>query len=148
MENNTMAFTGMSYVAILVAGVAGWIIGALYYSLLSKLWVAAQDKTMEEFKAQQAALRGTSALWAPFVISFIADIIMAWVLAGLLAHIGALSLRGGIISGAFVWFGFVVTTITTNYAFGGRRYLLSAIDSGHWLAVLIAMGAILGSWPV
>jgi hypothetical protein len=141
-----MAFSGMNYLAILVAAIAGWLVGGGYYFLLGKHWVAAQDKTMDEFKAQQAALRGTSAAWAPFVVAFIADIIMAWMLAGLLGHIGALTLRGGFISGAFVWFGFVVTTLVTNYAFGGRRYLLAAIDAGHWLLVLIVMGAIIGAW--
>jgi hypothetical protein len=45
-----------------------------------------------------------------------------------------------------VWLGFIATTLTTNYAFSGHKYRLTAIDGGHWLVVLIVMGAILGGW--
>ena len=39
---------------------------------------------------------------------------------------------------------FVLTTMTVNNAFSGRKYTLTAIDAGHWLAVLVVMGAIVG----
>ena len=31
-----------------------------------------------------------------------------------------------------------------NNAFGGRRYVLTVIDAGHWLAVLVLMGVVIG----
>ena len=37
-----MTFAGINYVAILVAAVAGWLAGAVYYMALGKQWVAAQ----------------------------------------------------------------------------------------------------------
>jgi hypothetical protein len=70
---------------------------------------------------------------------------MAWVLAGLLGHIGALTLRGGLISGAFCWLGFVITTLVVNYTFAMRGWRLLLIDGGHWLVVLLLMGAIIGA---
>jgi hypothetical protein len=143
-----MMFAGMNPLAIVVAAIAGWLVGAVWYGLLSKQWIAAQGKTMEEFKAGQAALKGSPAAYLPFVLSFVADVVMAWMLSGLLGHIGALSVRGGIISGAFVWFGFIFTTMLVNNAFQSRTYTLTAIDGGHWLAVLLVMGAILGAWGV
>jgi hypothetical protein len=69
---------------------------------------------------------------------------MAWALAGLLGHIGAVTLRGGIISGAFCWLGFVITVIVVNNSFAMRSWRLSLIDGGHWLLVLLLMGAIIG----
>jgi len=47
----------------------------------------------------------------PSIYAFIADI--AWMLAGVLGHLGAgqVTLRNGIISAAFLWFGFVLTTM-------------------------------------
>jgi hypothetical protein len=48
----------------------------------------------------------------------------------------------------FLWLGFVVTTIAVNYAFGGRKPMLIVIDSGHWLLVLLLMGAIIGAMGV
>lgn len=57
-------------------------------------------------------------------------------------------MRNGVISGAFCWLGFVATTITVNYAFAMRKAMLTVIDSGHWLAELIVMGAIIGAMGV
>ena len=41
---------------------------------------------MEDFKARQAALKGTPAAWLPFALAFLADLVMAWVLAGMVGH--------------------------------------------------------------
>ena len=69
---------------------------------------------------------------------------MAFVLYGILTHMGNFTLRAGIISGAFCWFGFVLTTVVVNNAYSGRRPLLSVIDCGHWLGALLIIGAIVG----
>jgi hypothetical protein len=141
-----MSFAGINYLAVLAAAIAGWITGALWYGIFAKFWVAAHGKTMDEFHAQRAAVKGTPAAWMPFALAFVADLIMAWVLAGLIGHLGAgqVTAVNGIVSAAFVWLGFVVTTMTVNNAFGMRKYALTIIDSGHWLAVLAVMGAIIG----
>jgi hypothetical protein len=141
-----MKFAGMNFLAIVVAAIAAWLVGGVWYSVLSRPWVVAQGTTMEAFKARQAALKGTAAAWLPFVLVFIAELIIAWVLAGIMGHIGAWSIRGGLISAAFVWFGFVLTTIVANNAFQQRSIKLTAIDSGGWLAAFLVIGAILGAW--
>lgn len=139
-----MTFAGINYLAILIAAVVGWLAGAAWYAALGERWVAAQGKTMEEFKARQAEIKGTPASWLPFALAFVADLVMAWVLAGMVGHLGAVTIRSAVISALFVWVGFIVTTIVVNYAFGGRRYMLAAIDAGHWLVVLVLMGAVVG----
>ena len=48
----------------------------------------------------------------------------------------------------FVWLGFVLTTTATNQAFEGMKPVVTAIDVGHWLAVLVLMGAIIGAFGV
>jgi hypothetical protein len=145
-----MTFAGVNYLAIVVAAVAAWLAGAAWYGVLAKPWVAAQGKTMEEFKAKQEAMRGSPAAYAPFVIAFIAELVMAWALAGVLGHLGPgqVTLRNGVISAFFVWLGFVLTTMAVNYGFGERGIKLAAIDAGHWLLVLLIQGAILGAWGV
>ena len=75
---------------------------------------------------------------------FIAEIIIAWALYGLLVHMNAFTLRGGVISAVLCWFSFVVTTLTSNYAFHGRRTMLSVIDSVAWLGAFVIIGAIVG----
>ena len=145
-----MSFAGINYVAIVIAAVAAWLAGAAWYGALAKPWVAAQGKTMEEFKAAQAAKHGGPAGYAPFVIAFVAEVVMAWALAGMVGHLGPgqVTLRNGVISAVFLWLGFVVTTLGVNYAFGGRGIKLAAIDAGHWLVVLLVEGAVIGAMGV
>ena len=139
-----MTFAGINYLAILIAAVAGWLAGAAYYGVLGERGLVAQGKTMEEFKAQQASLKGTPAAWLPFALAFVADLVMAWVLAGMVGHMGAVTIRSAVISALFAWAGFVLTTVVVNYSFGGRSYGLAAIDAGHWLVVLVLMGVVIG----
>ena len=139
-----MTFAGINYLAILIAAVVGWLAGAVWYMALGQRWVAAQGKTMEEFKARQTALKGTPGAWVPFALAFLANLVMAWVLAGMVGHLGSVTIRSAVISALFTWAGFVLTTIVVNYSFGGRGYALAAIDSGHWLIVLVLMGVVIG----
>ena len=60
---------------------------------------------------------------------FIANLIMAVMLYGIMKHVGPFTIRSGMISGALIWFGFVVTTIAVNYAFQGRKPMLTVIDA-------------------
>ena len=131
--------------AILLAAAAAWIFGAVYYGALARPWLAAQGKTMEQCKQERAARAGSLAAVAPFILSFVAELIMAWVLYGIMAHLKVFSLRVGLISAAFIWLGFVLTTMAVNNAFAGRKLALTAIDAGHWLGVLLIVGAIVGA---
>src|ERR1700730_11089387 len=126
-----MAFVGINYLAVL-------------YHTLRQPCVAAQGRP----KADLAGPDGKPKSYLPFVFVFVAELIMAWMLAGILGHLGAVTVKHGVISGAARWFGFVLTTIATNYAFHGRKVMLTVIDAGHWLAVLVVMGAIVGAFGV
>ena len=133
-----MAFAGMNYLAILIAAVAGFAWGAAYYMTLAKQWLAAVGGTQPNRSP------------TPFVITFIALLIMGFVLAGSIGHLGPgnVTVANGIISGLILWAGFVATTIFVNNAYPGRKYMLSVIDSIHWLGVLVIQGAIIGGMGV
>ena len=91
-----MAFVGINYLAVLIAAVAAWVLGAVWYMALSQPWLAAQGKTKADMKppASKAATVG------PFVLVFVAELIMAWMLAGILGHLGGITVKNGVISGA------------------------------------------------
>jgi hypothetical protein len=133
-----------NYLAILVAAIAGFAFGAGWYTALGRQWLAARGLSEAEAKART----GPSPL--PFIISFVALLIMAWMLSGILLHLArggtALTVRSGMISGFFLWLGFVITTMAVNNAFEGERRALTVIDGAHWLGVLLIQGAILGWW--
>jgi hypothetical protein len=143
-----MTFAGVNYLAVLIAAIAAWLLGAVWYHRLGRPWLAVLGKSREQFAEEMKTRRGTPAFYVPFVLSFVAELIMAWVLAGTMAHVGPITIRNGLISAAFLWFGFVLTTIAVNNAFAGRRPALTAIDAGHWLAVLLLMGLMIGAFGV
>jgi len=134
----------MNYLAIVIAAVAAWLFGAGWYMALGKPWMAALGTTPD----QMAEAKKRPGAWLPFVYAFVAELLMAWILAGLLGHIGALTIRGGLISAAFCWTGFVITTMAVNNAFGQRKASLTIIDGIHWLGVLVIQGAIIGALGV
>lgn len=135
----------LNWTSVLIAAAAAWIFGAIYYGILGKAWIAAQGKTIEMLKAENAG-KSKAAKAAPFVLSFIAEIVMGWALFGILTHMGLFTLRAGAISGALCWLGFVLTTIAVNNAYAGRKVRLTVIDAGHWLGAMVIIGAVVGWW--
>jgi len=140
-----MNLANVNFLSVLVAAVASWIFGAIYYTTLGKLWLAAQGKTAESCKIENAG-KSTAAKIAPFILSFVGAVIMGVVLYGILVHTGKFTLRAGVISGAFCWLGFVLTTVAVNNAYTGRKLMLTVIDTAHWLGVLVIIGGIIGAW--
>jgi hypothetical protein len=108
-----MTFAGISYLAVLVAAVGGWLASAVWYTSLGKVWTAALGKTPEQMHAEH----NKPGAFLPFIYAFVANIIIAWMLAGLLGHLGRgqVTLLNGVLSGAFLWFGFILTTMVVNY---------------------------------
>jgi hypothetical protein len=141
-----MTFAGVNHLAVLVAAVLAWLAGAGWYMVLGKVWMAALGTTPEKMQA----MKGEPSALMPFVYALAAELIMAWVLAGLIGHLGPgqVTIQNGILSGAFIWFGFVMTTMLVNNSFGRRDRRLLLIDGGHWLMVLLVIGAIVGAFGV
>ena len=139
-----MAFAGINHLAVVVAAVVAWLAGAAWYMTLGKSWMAALGITAE----QMAEAKQRPGANLPFLYALVAELIMAWMLAGIVGHLGAPTLRSGVITGAFCWLGFVITTLVVNYTFGMRRWQLIVIDGGHWLLVLLIMGAVIGAMGV
>ncbi len=133
-----MIFSGISYLAVFVAAVAAFLVGMAWYGVLGERWMAALGKGKDELLPDGKPPVATMAM------SFVCELIMAWLLAGLIGHIGAVGLSGGVITAFFVWLGFVATTQLVNHRYGRFPLSLTAIDAGHWLAVLLVMGAIIG----
>jgi hypothetical protein len=135
----------VNILSVLTGAVVAWLFGAVYYTTLGRAWMAAQGKTAESCKAEFAAKSGL-AKFAPFVLSFVGALITGVVIYGILTHSGLWSLRAGMITGAFCWVGFVLTTVTVNNAYAGRKVMLTVIDAAHWLGALVIIGGIVGAW--
>jgi len=144
-----MTLGNLSYWPILIGAIASFLFGAAWYGSLSKQWMDAAGLTSAGMEQRKAAMGAVP--W-PYILTFIALLVMAWMFAGVLLHLARggmpIGVRAGLITGFFLWFGFVMTTMAVNHAFQGARRALTVIDGGHWLGVLLLQGAILGWWGV
>lgn len=136
-----MSFAGMNYLAILVAAIVAFVIGAIYYGSLSKPWM----------KAARLDPEGPKPAMAPLMITtFILELILAFVTAGVIGHLGfdQVTPMNGVISGLFIWAGFIFTTMSINQRYQGFGWDLTLIDGVHWLLVMIGIGLTIGLFGV
>ena len=138
-----MDFAGISYLAVIAAAAAAWLFGAAYYTALARPWLAASGWRSKE---EMLAASGGKVSPLPFAISFVAELIMAYFLAGLIAHLGPVTVANGVTTGFFAWLAFVATTIAVNHRYMMKPWSLTLIDAGHWLGVLLVMGAVIGTF--
>jgi hypothetical protein len=134
---SAMPFAGINYLAVLVAAIAAFGFGAAWYGALGKHWMAAVGMTEHPTPKP-----------GPFIIAFAALLVMAWALAGLIGHIGEVTVWRGVVSGFFAWLGFVATSLVVNHRFQGSPWRLTFIDGGHWFGVLVVMGFAIGLFGV
>ncbi|UCI08371.1 DUF1761 domain-containing protein [Mesorhizobium sp. B1-1-8] len=131
-----MDFSTVNWLAVIVAAVVAWLFGAAWYMGLSKPWLKAA-------KLDPATMKRSP---VPFIVSFIAELIMALVMTLVIGAItaGEPSLPAGLIFGFVLWLGFVATTLSVNHRYEGFGWDLTLIDAGHWLGVLLIIGAVIG----
>lgn len=127
--------------AIIVCGIIAIVLDVLYYSpmLLGKIWIASLEKSEEEIGKDINKFKVCS-------ISFLAQIVMAYMLARIMSYIGASTPQEGIRTAFLVWIGFVATTMTINMVYEGKSFAQFLIDSGYHFIVLLIYGIILGAW--
>jgi hypothetical protein len=144
-----MSFGNLEYWPVLIAAIVSFMFGAVWYGTLSRQWMAARGVTAADMAKTKVEM---GAIPIPYIVTFVALLVMAWMFAGVLLHLARggmpMSIRAGVISGFFLWLGFVLTTMVVNHTFQGVKRSLTVIDEGHWLGVLLIQGAILGWWGV
>lgn len=127
---------------ILAAAVVAWLLGALWYSplLFAKAWVRTNGYSPEKVAAMQANAAKT------YLGSFVAFVLIAFVLHLFLSRLGATSLRSGAGWGFHAWVGFALPIGFTANLYSDKPLAAFLIDAGYQLVYLTAMGAILGNW--
>lgn len=135
----------VNWIAIAVATVASMAIGAAWYSGLSKPWIRANGFSEEQVKAIEK--NDTPII---YVIAAICHVVMAFILSGVIIHAGgdSITMGDGLLTAVLLWLGFVLTSMTVNHRFQFKPWSLTLIDSGHYLVVMLAQGAIIGWFGV
>ena len=131
----------VNYVAVVVAAVAGMVIGAVYFmpAVAGKAWMKAVGKSQEDLTgANQPIL---------YVMAGVFTLLMATVLAAAIGWADANTLGGGALVGLILWIGFSVPVIGLTFAFELRPMANHVITGLDYLITLVVMGAIIGAWP-
>jgi hypothetical protein len=77
----------VNFLSVFIGAVVTFIFGGIYYTTLGKVWLAAQGKTADSCKIENAN-KSTLAKVVPFILSFIGALIMGVVIYGILTHSG------------------------------------------------------------
>lgn len=126
--------------AVLVAALAYWLLGAVWYSFLfHDAWMRLENIT-------PVGQVSGGAVAAPFIISFLLDIWIAYVLAVICAWRNAATAARGAAVGILLWLGFLGPFTYTTYMYEMRPKQLFAINEFYVLVGMALMGAIVGAW--
>jgi hypothetical protein len=137
-----MELANINWLAVIVAGIAAWVIGALWYSpvLFGKIWQKEMGFSDEYLKQANMVLI--------FGGSLILMLLMSFGMAFLVQAHGETetSLAKGMWYGLFIGVLFVATSIGINYLYQRRSIRLWLIDALYQVIFLVVMGIILGAW--
>jgi|SRR3989344_2903696 len=126
----------VSYEAVLSAVLASFIVSWFWYSPM--LFGKSYQKALGKNERHQQ--RGMA---AGFVTWVAASIVMAFVLDNTLVAMGVTNILQGMLVAAWIWLGFILTTLAIVYKFARQPLELIWIDAGASLLGLLIMGAVL-----
>jgi hypothetical protein len=128
----------MQILAVLVAALAGFAIGAAWYITLSKPWIRAAGITVDASGKPE----GGSAL--PFLVSGICMVLVAGMMRHIFAMSGIDTAGAGFVAGLGIGLFFIAPWTAMNYAYAMRPAMLALIDGGYAVLGCGAIGLVLG----
>lgn len=136
-----MTLPQVHYPAVLVAAIAIFILGGLWYSpvLFARRWVALMGKTEEELKASASGP-------VAYVIVFICGLLTAFVMAIVIHQFSPVTLGTGVLVAVLCWAGFAGATSFGTALFSGQPRGLWLINSAYNLVSFVVAGVILSLW--
>jgi hypothetical protein len=128
------------HLAVWIASIVFFVLGAIWYSVVQAPWLAGIGKTANEIASAHAASP------VPYVVGFVAILVMCYTLAWLMQRLQASTLVGGLRLGVIVATGFMAATLALNYGLEARSVTLWLFDSVYAVVGLALAGAIIGGW--
>jgi hypothetical protein len=127
----------INYLALLVAAIAKFVIGSVWYTALGKQW-----------RKLAGIPEGGSMKGLPkaMIIDLIGNLVMAFVLVHAVHYAGAKSLAMGAAVGFLNWLGFVAVVSLSASVYEGKSLKLFLFNNVYLAVSLAVMGAILAVW--
>ncbi len=132
----------VNYLAVLVAAIAVFVLGWLWYSplLFYKPWMRARGMD------PAVAMAGAKMPAGKLVIELVRCIVLAYVIARFVALLGISSWMGAVHFGVFLWIGFPVILLTGSVLWDNVPLKVAAIHAGDWLVKMLAIPIIVSLW--
>lgn len=128
----------LNWIAIIVATVASFVIGFLWYGpVFGKAWLAALGKTEDEIQPSPT----------PFIISIVTALVTCITMALLVHWMGCDTWTEGVGLGLLMGIGFIAASMVSDGAFCGWSWNLVIIQSGYRVFYSVVMAVILVMWP-
>lgn len=134
---------GVNWLAVLVAAVATFMLGGLWYTaLFGKKWQKLHGYSDEKVKAMQKA-RPPQVFFGVMIASYL---VLSAVLGVLFRSFGVPSAVAGAEVGALIWLGPAAAIGLTAWIASDKKFGIYVIDLAYQLVFLVMTGAILGGW--
>jgi hypothetical protein len=129
-------FTGINWLAVIVASVLGVAIGFVWYmpQVFGRRWAAAIGRDLPNSGEVSPAI---------YLVNVVQALVVAYVLALLISGLGAASLTEGVIVGFVVWLGFAAVPTLNSVLFERRSLEYWMINAGYALVSIVAMAAVI-----
>lgn len=129
----------MGVISVVAAAFAAWVVGAVWYTLLSKVWLEVSGIPRD------AGGKPVSTLPTPLIIggALLCLLAVAGMMRHMLAGSGITAPLSALVSGAGVGLFFITPWLVMNGLYGSRPLKLAVIDGGYATLACGAMGLVL-----
>ena len=123
----------MGVLSIILAAVAAWIFGAIWYGIIGKRWMEASGLTEESIDRKNPA---------PYIVSFICAVLVAGMFRHVLAMSGVETLGKSALTGLGLGLFIAAPWIATNVMFSQRSKSLIWMDGVYPTIGMALMGIV------
>jgi len=133
-----MPSVDINWWAIVVATIINIGLISIWYSknFFGKQWARLAGRKLEDMIGSG---RG-------YITAAAGSLLQAYILAHFVTYTGANTFWKGLVSGFWLWLGFVAVVIAINLMFEGKSWALWRINAGYFLVVLLINGGLLAAW--
>ena len=131
----------VSWFAVIVAAIAGMIVGFAWYSksMFGAQWAKEMGWSMSDMEKKMK----DGGMGKTMTINFIFTIIMAFVLANTLSLAGAAAIGTAAVAGFWIWLGFILPLLVGQMLWEGKSQRLLTINASYWLVSIVIMSAVI-----
>lgn len=131
----------MNYVEILVASLAVFALGAIWYGpVFGKTWMKLEGLNMDSMKSMPLSPKQA------MILGFINTIVMVCVLNWLIGALAITSMAAAVTPIFLVWLGFLATTSAGDFLWKGKPIKLFLFNASYQLISTAIAAAILIAW--